>query len=87
MWEYLGLGPKRGVELVPADGTTIRRGLSEAIIELPGCGKYTTLVILGESEDENLLGTATLEICPRLAKEGVKAYEDPTQTCHRASGN
>ncbi len=62
VWEYLGLKPKRDIELVLADGTIIRRKLSEAIIELPGFGEYTSPVIMGEKEDENLLGTVTLEI-------------------------
>ncbi|MGB9709574.1 MAG: aspartyl protease family protein [Infirmifilum sp.] len=62
VWERLGLTPKRSVELVLADGSTISRQLSEVIIELPPYGEYYTPVILGESEDENLLGTVTLEI-------------------------
>jgi predicted aspartyl protease len=62
VWERLGLTPKRTVELVLADGSTISRQLSEAIIELPPYGQYHNPVILGESEDENILGTVTLEI-------------------------
>lgn len=62
VWKYLELTPKRNVELVLADGTVITRQLSEAVIELPGYGEYTSPVILGEEEDENLLGTVTLEI-------------------------
>ncbi|MGB9806810.1 MAG: retroviral-like aspartic protease family protein [Thermoproteota archaeon] len=62
VWERLGLTPKRTVELVLADGSTISRQLSEAIVELPPYGQYYTPVILGESEDENLLGAVTLEI-------------------------
>ncbi|MEM4312125.1 MAG: retroviral-like aspartic protease family protein [Nitrososphaerales archaeon] len=62
VWEYLNLKPKRVVEVVLANGTSISCQLSEAIIELPGYGEYHTPVILGESEDENLLGTVTLEI-------------------------
>jgi len=62
VWERLGLKPKREVEFILADGTVIRRAISEAIIELPGYGEYTSPVVLGESEDENLLGTVTLEI-------------------------
>lgn len=62
VWERLGLSPKRIVELVLADGSTIFRQLSEAIIELPPYGQYYSPVILGESEDENLLGMITLEI-------------------------
>lgn len=62
VWERLGLKPKREAEFILADGTVIRRAVSEAVIELPGYGEYTSPVVLGESEDENLLGTVTLEI-------------------------
>ena len=61
-WEYLGLKPKREVELILADGTVITRKLSEAVIEIPSHGEYTSPVLLGEEGDENLLGTVTLEI-------------------------
>ena len=62
VWEYLGLRPLRRVTLILADGTRVERGLSEAILELPGLGEYHTPVILGEEGDENILGTVTLEI-------------------------
>ena len=62
VWEKLGLKEISRVTLVLADGTTIERGLSEAIIELPPYGERHSPVILGESEDENLLGVVTLEI-------------------------
>jgi len=62
VWEYLGLKPKREVELILADGAVIRRFLSEAVVELPGYGEYYSPVLLGEEGDENLLGTVTLEI-------------------------
>ena len=62
VWERLGLKEVSRVTLVLADGTTIERGVSEAIIELPPYGERHSPVILGESEDENLLGVVTLEI-------------------------
>ncbi|WP_069806663.1 aspartyl protease family protein [Vulcanisaeta thermophila] len=62
IWEYLGLKPMGEVKLILADGTVIRRKTSEAVIELKGYGERHSPVILGESEDENLLGTVTLEI-------------------------
>ncbi len=62
VWEKLGLTPLDEVELVLAGGSVIRRRVSEAVIELKGYGERHTLVILGESEDENLLGIVTLEI-------------------------
>lgn len=62
VWRKLGLAPKRQIELVLADGTTITRPLSEASMAIADFGEYHTPVLLGESGDENLLGTVTLEI-------------------------
>ena len=62
VWEALGLRPLQEMEFVLADGTAIRRWVSEALIELKGYGERHTPVVLGESEDENLLGVVTLEI-------------------------
>jgi predicted aspartyl protease len=62
VWEGLGLKPMGEMEFVLADGTVIRRAISEALLELPGYGERHTPVVLGESEDENLLGIVTLEI-------------------------
>lgn len=62
VWEALGLKPLQEAEFVLADGTAIRRWVSEALIELRGYGERHTPVVLGESEDENLLGVVTLEI-------------------------
>jgi len=50
------------VSVILADGTVLERGVSEAIMELPPYGERHSPVILGESEDENLLGVFTLEI-------------------------
>lgn len=44
-----------------ADGTTIKRQVSEAYITLPE-GEAHTPVILGEENDQALLGVVTLEI-------------------------
>jgi clan AA aspartic protease len=62
VWEELGLKPMGEVEFVLADGTVIKRAISEALLELPGYGERHTPVALGESEDKNLLGVVTLEI-------------------------
>jgi len=62
VWEELELRSLGEMEFILADGTVIRRGISEAVLELPGYGERHTPVVLGESEDENLLGTVTLEI-------------------------
>lgn len=59
-WRSLGLKPERELEFVLADGTTLKRGVSEASFELEG-RRATSPVVLGESEDEALLGAVTLE--------------------------
>ncbi|MEM4969665.1 MAG: aspartyl protease family protein [Sulfolobales archaeon] len=62
IWEDLGLKPMDEMEFILADGTVIRRHISEVLLELPGFGERHTPVVLGEGEDENLLGVVTLEI-------------------------
>ncbi len=62
VWRELGLQPIGEMEFILVDGTIIRRKISEALLELPGYGERHTPVVLGESEDENLLGMVTLEI-------------------------
>ncbi|WP_243678946.1 retroviral-like aspartic protease family protein [Vulcanisaeta distributa] len=82
VWEYLGLRPMQEMEFVLADGTVIKRWISEAIIELRGYGERHAPVVLGETEDENLLGTVTLEIFgARLGpiQEGVTPSQDANE--------
>lgn len=62
IWEELGLKPIGEMEFILADGTTIKRKISEVLLELPGYGERHTPVVLGESEDMNLLGMVTLKI-------------------------
>ena len=62
VWERLGLKPLGEMEFILADGTVIKRSISEAVLELPGYGERHTPVVLGMEEDENLLGIVTLEI-------------------------
>jgi predicted aspartyl protease len=59
-WKALGLKPERDLEFVLADGTTLTRGVSESVFELEG-RRATSPVVLGETEDEALLGAVTLE--------------------------
>jgi predicted aspartyl protease len=59
-WQALGLAPERTLEFVLADGTTLTRGVSECSFEIEG-RRATSPVVLGESEDEALLGAVTLE--------------------------
>jgi predicted aspartyl protease len=59
-WQALGLKAERELEFVLADGTTLTRGVSECTFEIEG-RRATSPVVLGETEDEALLGAVTLE--------------------------
>lgn len=59
-WQALGLKPFRDLDFVLADGTSLTRGVSECLFELDG-QRATSPVVLGETEDEALLGSVTLE--------------------------
>jgi predicted aspartyl protease len=59
-WKALGLKPERELEFVLADGTTLTRSVSESSFEIQG-RRATSPVVLGETEDEALLGAVTLE--------------------------
>jgi clan AA aspartic protease len=60
-WKALGLRPKRSMTFTLADGTKVKRQIAECHIFLPQ-GDAHTPVILGEGDDEALLGAVTLEI-------------------------
>jgi clan AA aspartic protease len=62
VWQAIGLLPKREMDFALADGTTIRRAVSECHLSLPQ-GEAHTPVVLGQPGDaEPLLGVVTLEI-------------------------
>jgi len=61
VWKRIGLTPMREHEFVLADGTTLKRKVSECYISLPQ-GEGHTPVVLGEAGDHALLGIVTLEI-------------------------
>jgi predicted aspartyl protease len=62
LWRTIGLAPKREMDFVLADGTTVRRSVSECFLTLPQ-GEGHTPVVLGQPGDaEPLLGVVTLEI-------------------------
>jgi predicted aspartyl protease len=54
------LKPQRELEVVLADGTSLTRGVSECVFEIEG-RRATSPVVLGETEDEALVGAVTLE--------------------------
>ena len=60
-WKAIGLKPKRTMNFTLADGTQVKRQVSECHIALAQ-GDGTTPVILGEADDQALLGSVTLEI-------------------------
>ncbi len=59
-WKAIGLKPVRRLTFVLADGTKVKRDISECYINLVQ-GKTHTPVVLGRSGDEALLGAVTLE--------------------------
>jgi predicted aspartyl protease len=59
-WRALGLKPERELEFVLADGTPLTRSVSECIFEIQG-RRATSPVVLGETEDEALVGAVTFE--------------------------
>jgi len=61
VWKKIGLKPIREHEFTLADGTIIKRKVSECYISIPQ-GEGHTPVVLGEADDHALLGVVTLEI-------------------------
>jgi predicted aspartyl protease len=59
-WKALRLVPAGELDFVLADGTSLTRGVTECSLEIEGL-RATSPVVLGESEDEALLGAVTLE--------------------------
>ena len=60
-WKAIGLTPQRFMDFTLADGSIIKRNVSECLVALPQ-GRGHSPVILGEDGDEPLLGMVTLEI-------------------------
>jgi len=62
VWQAIGLTPKREMEFVLADGTTVRRPVSECHITLPQGDGHTPVVLGQPGDDQALLGVVTLEM-------------------------
>jgi clan AA aspartic protease len=60
IWKSIGLTPKRRLTFILADGTQIERNVSECHIALTQ-GDGHTPVVLGEDQDQALLGVVTFE--------------------------
>ena len=61
VWKAIGLAPKREMDFSLADGTTIRRAVSECHISLPQGDGHTPVVLGQPGDPEALLGVVTLE--------------------------
>ena len=61
VWKAIELTPQREMGFTLPDGTVVQRQVSECYLALSQ-GEGHTPVILGEPEDEGLLGVVTLEI-------------------------
>jgi clan AA aspartic protease len=61
VWKALKLKPMETLSFTLADGTDIKRDVSECRIRLNGAERHTP-VIMGKPGDEPLLGVITLEI-------------------------
>lgn len=60
VWRAIGLKPRRTMTFTLADGTQVRRKVSECLLRFDGQEGHTP-VVLGEARDEALLGVVTLE--------------------------
>lgn len=60
VWRAIGLKPRRTMSFTLADGTQVRRKVSECLVRFDGQEGHTP-VVLGEARDEALLGVVTLE--------------------------
>jgi aspartyl protease family protein len=61
VWQAIGLAPKREMDFVLADGTVIRRQISECHISLPSGDGHTPVILGQPGDDQPLLGVVTLE--------------------------
>ena len=59
--DFLNLKPKREAEFILADGTRIKRKISECYMIFPFGEGHSPVIIGEEGDDENLLGIVTLE--------------------------
>ena len=60
MADQLGLKSTKSQKFSLADGTTIQRNLSSAIVKLDG-NEAATTVVIGQKDDSPILGVITLE--------------------------
>jgi len=85
-WKALGLKPERELEFVLADGTTLTRSVSESSFEIQG-RRATSPVVLGETEDEALLGAVTLETLGLMLNPLNRTLQPMRMVLARTSGS
>ncbi|MCX7046729.1 MAG: aspartyl protease family protein [Candidatus Sumerlaeota bacterium] len=61
LWQELKLKPKRTASFTLADGTTIKRKISECHFDLAGEEGYSPVILGEKGDDIALLGVITLE--------------------------
>ena len=61
-WETIELVPRREVDFSLADGTVVRRQVSECYLVLPQGEGHTPVILGAPGDEEALLGVVTLEI-------------------------
>lgn len=84
-WRALRLEPQRELDFVLADGTTLSRGVSECTFEIEGL-RATSPVVLGETEDEALLGAVTLETLGLMLNPLTRTLQPMRMVLARTSG-
>ncbi|MBI4500598.1 MAG: aspartyl protease family protein [Gemmatimonadetes bacterium] len=62
IWKALGLMPKREMDFVLADGSSVRRAVGECHVSFPQGEGHTPVVLGGPEDPDALLGAVTLEI-------------------------
>ena len=62
VWRTVGLVPQRDLEFALADGTIVKRSVSECLIVLPQGAGHSPVVLGEPGDDEALLGVVTLEM-------------------------
>jgi aspartyl protease family protein len=61
VWKAIGLVPERSMDFPLADGTHVRRDVSECTVSLPQGERHTPVILGQPGDDQPLLGVVTLE--------------------------
>jgi clan AA aspartic protease len=61
VWRKIGLKPAESLTFILADGTEVKRRVSESRITLPQGSRHTPVILGEKGDDQALLGVVTLE--------------------------